>query len=438
MEAGPSAPRFEESLVSYLEVAARTNDFRDLDRYSELAERSAQVAPAVEYLLAKATFERTDLPDDQRVSRALRQFSRVSASSPYYPQALYLVGVCQVQAGHLEEAKQAFARVAALPVTGDTQRNIRELAYLAVGRIDYELGDYSAALDAYQDIPESSPAFYDALYRDLVDVREERATTKRSERPWSWRRWAPRRESLLPERPSLPARPAAAQARASTTTRRRPTTRVVARYGPVRDQIDQLLAVNGDPAAYASTGSCPRRVGRSTSPRSSRRPRGAGPTRRKRSARRRRWLRTSAPGARASPIPTPSSCVCDRRWRTRLVSRLSPPCGPARRRAGTVDAALLQNDTQLVALEQELLANVLTPGEKSELAELARSRADLERQFANLPKTSQQLRGRDLQRLGIIREKEKELFKLALVLESMRAEAVAVQRLLDQTKGSNT
>jgi len=32
------------------------------------------------------------------------------------------------------------------------------------GRLDYEQGKYSEALDAYQEVPETSPVFYEALY----------------------------------------------------------------------------------------------------------------------------------------------------------------------------------------------------------------------------------------------------------------------------------
>ena len=84
--------------------------------------------------------------------------------SPFYGQALYFSGVCRVEQGQLPEARDLFARVAALPPGDATQTQIRELAFLAIGRIDYELGKYSEALDAYQNIPENSPAFYDALY----------------------------------------------------------------------------------------------------------------------------------------------------------------------------------------------------------------------------------------------------------------------------------
>jgi hypothetical protein len=103
-------------------------------------------------------------------------------------------------------------------------------------------------------------------------------------------------------------------------------------------------------------------------------------------------------------------------------------------RIGSVDSALLAADKQLMALDQVVLAKVLTPADQASLKDLATRRADLESRFANLPKNDSQLKGRDEQRLAVLKEKEKDLFKLWMIIQSLRAQGVAVQRLADETK----
>ena len=115
-----------------------------------------------------------------------------------------------------------------------------------------------------------------------------------------------------------------------------------------------------------------------------------------------------------------------------------PALQAGNQRAAAVDAALLQADTQLDGLDREVLRRVLTAGEIAELQKLSVDRADLERRFSQLPKSESQVQGRARERLEELREEEKAVFKLSLVVQSLRAQAIAVQRMAEETRSQRS
>ncbi len=434
LEAGPTAPHFDEALVSYLDVAARTNDFRDIDRYADLAEHSGRVVPVVQYLLAKATFERTDLSEDERVRSSLALFGRVPPQSPFFAQAQYFSGVCRVELGQLPEASALFARVAALPPGDATQNQIRELAFLAIGRINYELGKYSEALDAYQNIPESSSAFYDALY-EIAWTYVKKGDYENARKAAELLTLGAPEGSLLPEANLLRGQLLLKLGRYDEAEETYQA--VVGKYGPVRDQIDQLLAVNGDPAAYFDRLLAQKSGAYDVS--------SLLPPTARAFANTQKGVREAQSvaqdlGAGRRGIADSDAIV--QRLQERMTDAASLAAFPAlqagSQRAAAVDAALLQAATQLDALEREVLRRVLTPEETAELQRLGADRADLERRFAQLPKSESQVQGRDRERLEELREEEKAIFKLSLVVQSLRAQAIAVQRLAEETRSQRS
>ncbi len=434
LESGPATPHFDEALVSYLDVAARTNDFRDIDRYADLAEHSGRIAPGVQYLLAKATFERTDLTEDERIRSSLAFFGRVQPQSPFFAQAEYFSAVCRVEAGQLPEARDLFVRVAALPGTDTAQTQIRELAYLAIGRIDYELGQYSEALDAYQNIPESSPAFYDALY-EIAWTYVKKGDYENARKAAELLTLGAPEGSLLPEANLLRGQLLLKLGRYDEAEETYQA--VVGKYGPVRDQIDQLLSVNGDPAAYFD---------RLLAEKSgvfdvaSLLPATARAFANSQKSVREAQAVAQDLGAGQRGIADSDAIV--QRLRESMKDAASLAAFPAlqagNQRASAVDAALLQVDTQIGALEREVLRRVLTADEVAELKRLAADRADLERRFAQLPKSESQVQGRERERLEELKEEEKAIFKLSLVVQSLRAQAIAVQRLAEETRAQRS
>ena len=102
-------------------------------------------------------------------------------------------------------------------------------------------------------------------------------------------------------------------------------------------------------------------------------------------------------------------------------------------RASAVDAALLGFDRQLVALEQGLLGRYLSTEDRQALAEIQRQRATLQARFDALPKTAAEIDARRSEKVGRLQGLRRDLFKLSLVIQSERAQLVAIRQMQVQT-----
>ncbi len=173
------APYVQRSLGRLIEIAIRIRDFTGVDAYfARLSQLPpSQVDAATNYFKAKYfyslavrdgedTLGQVDASrlEAARAEQARAAFASVGAQSPYHPQARYFMGVLQVLGGKLPDAIASFRYVAGLTPKTEDHRRVVELAKLAVGRINYELDQPEAAIDAYESIPRVSPLFDTALY----------------------------------------------------------------------------------------------------------------------------------------------------------------------------------------------------------------------------------------------------------------------------------
>jgi TolA-binding protein len=428
IEAGPKTPRFGEALSRFLDVSARTGDFQDLDRYIHLTEQSAYLAPEVQYLIGKAHFDRQDLGKEERLRQALAAFGRVPVGSAYFSQALYFSGVCYLLLGDLTKARDLFQRV------GQIKSPVREMGLLAVGRIDYELGKYDDALNAYQEIPESSPQFYDALY-EVAWTYVRKGDYENARKAVELLMLGAPEGTILPEanllRGQLLLKLGKYQESAETYGA------LVAKYGPVRDEIDALLKVHDDPAAYLDrllkqkgdsfdvTSLLPKAAQRFASVRSD--VRGAEQVTAD--------LRESRGGIDdAEEI----AHRLDAKTQEADSMRIFPALQAGYARAGAVDAALLDYDAQVLSLQRRLLEPSL---DSSEVTALNREQAEiarLQQSFASLPKTEEQLQQRQDAIVQRLKDLEREIFRLSLTIQSQRAQLVAVRAMAEQTRGQRT
>jgi len=198
--------------------------------------------PEALYLAAKATYRRADLPAAERRAAALAAFEAVPP--PFDLAAAYFRGALHVQAGALERAAVELERCAAAEPADARQREIRELCWLAQGRVEGELGHVARALDGYARVPRESPRFDEALY--------ESAWTYVKARRYDL---ALRSAGLVADAASgspLAPRATLLQAHLALKTGRHGEAvetyeRVVNAYAPVRDELDAILALHEDP-----------------------------------------------------------------------------------------------------------------------------------------------------------------------------------------------
>ncbi len=424
IEAGPTTPHFGESLSRFLDIAARTSDFRDLDRYVDLTRHTGYLAPEVQYLIGKANFDRQDLGKAERMKEALAAFARVSPDSAYRPQALYFSGVCYLILGDLPKARELFMQVA------QGKSAIRDQAYLAVGRVDYELGHYTEALNAYQEIPETSPQFYDSLY-EVAWTYVKKGDYESARKAVELLMLAAPEGTLLPEANLLRGQLLLKLGKYEESAEA--YNALATKYAPVRDQIDALLKMHEDPAAYLDhllsqkgenfdvTSLLPAEARGWATARSD--VRGAEQVTAD--------LRESQKG-----IGDAQDIV--RRLDEKTLQADSMHVFPALQagyaRAGAVDTALLTYDARLIDLQRSILEQYLDPAQNPALARQQAEIASLQRSFENLPKTQEDLQTRQEAILRRLKDLDREIFRMSIALQSERAQLIAVQRMAEQTR----
>ncbi|MHB1845434.1 MAG: tetratricopeptide repeat protein [Deltaproteobacteria bacterium] len=429
IDLGPGQGHFEDALGRYLDIAARTRDFRDMDRYVSLSRQNGHLSPGVQYLLAKAAFERTDLGPTERLGAAMAAFAAIPPG-PHYLKARYYIGVCEVELGELRRALAQFqAVVQAAPTGAPDEGAIQELGWLAIGRIQYQLGNYQGALDAYQAIPESSASFYDALYEIAWTYVKKGAYENAGKAV----------DLILLGAPDTKLTPSVNLLKGQLLLKlqkyadaEETFNLVINKYGPVRDEIDALLRAHDDPAAYfeqllAAKGK--------TFDVATLLPPAAQP-----------WANSRTDVGEAQAVvadlgDSQRGIAEGRQIVERLEQRISsagsmdafPALQAGYARAGAVDSALVSYDRQLVGLEQELLAHALSPADQQALAAAQAERQALEAKFDALPKSETQVDARRTQMVERLATLEKELFRLSLVIQSERAQLVAVHQMQEET-----
>ncbi len=160
--------RAAEALNRLVDAGIRGNDTPSLEAAPTEARRLQGAGLPVSYAAGKALYALGRYPD------ALAQLQQVSATSPFAIQAGYLQGV--VLTKEADEAVAAsgatpnyaaavtkFHNVARMPGRSPGDEAVKDLAWLAVGRLLYEMGDSPNALNAYSHVDAESPHYRDAL-----------------------------------------------------------------------------------------------------------------------------------------------------------------------------------------------------------------------------------------------------------------------------------
>lgn len=148
---------FEDAVRRQLEVYGI---LRDSERFYALYQTwilSGRVPPTdqVKYTVAKSFWRQGEN------ARAKAMFGEIPVGGGYHAKARYFLGAVLVSEGEYESAAAEFGRVVEMD---SADPEIKELAWLALGRVNYEIGQYAKALSAYQKIPAGSDYFADQLY----------------------------------------------------------------------------------------------------------------------------------------------------------------------------------------------------------------------------------------------------------------------------------
>jgi tetratricopeptide (TPR) repeat protein len=199
----PSDARFQvyfgRALARLVDVSLRIGDIQGLD---DVFQRLGQVPPSqvdagLNYAKGKAYFAKNDF------ATAQASFQAVSPGTEYGHQARYFLGLMamkqirpvtktapaqtnpQTQATvappNYKPAIDVFRQVTELPPDTDDHRHVIDLAWMAIGRLFYEMEQYEQASDAYGHVQRESPEFDTMLY-ELAWVYVRLGDVQRAER----------------------------------------------------------------------------------------------------------------------------------------------------------------------------------------------------------------------------------------------------------------
>lgn len=156
--------RLKDVVLALLEIASATQRYENVEGYiARLRQAGGLSRPDVDYIHGKMLF-RSAGGDRGQLTRALETFNSIPATTAVAPQSSYYAGVVLVSLGNNEGAIAKFTEAADRAAKGANGSAIRELSYLALGRVHHEMGDVAKAVDAYQQIRQTSPHFSDMLF----------------------------------------------------------------------------------------------------------------------------------------------------------------------------------------------------------------------------------------------------------------------------------
>jgi tetratricopeptide (TPR) repeat protein len=149
----------QQALQRLVEIALRLDDFEKVEEYLTRLERIPpdQLEPSVPYVRGKYLYVRGK-PDD-----ATAIFLNIPAANEYYLQSRYFVGTIQVAKGDLASAATTFDSILRVQPRNDTDKEVQDLARLAVGRLFYERNQFDKAAEAYGSIPRQSKHYAEAM-----------------------------------------------------------------------------------------------------------------------------------------------------------------------------------------------------------------------------------------------------------------------------------
>ncbi len=156
---GGSSRLEQQALQRLVEIALHTGDFEHVDDYLKRLENvpPAELEPSVPYVRGKYAYFRG------RSDQAMAVFATIPPQSPYYLQSLYFTATIQVQKGQYAAALAIFDGIARGQPRNDGEKEVRDLARLAVGRLNYEQNQFVGAREAYAGVLRESLHFDEAM-----------------------------------------------------------------------------------------------------------------------------------------------------------------------------------------------------------------------------------------------------------------------------------
>lgn len=425
--------RLKDVVLALLKIANDTRHYEDVERYiDQLSRAGAVTKPTVDYIHGKTIFQAAN-GDRSQLDRAYRTFKGVPAGSDVGAEAAYYAGVVQVQLGKYAEAVPEFTEAAQRAGKSAEGRAVREMAYLSLGRVHFELGDVAKAVDAYQEVGRTSPAFSEMLFEVAwAHVKAAKQSEDDAQRQTSLTRALRMAELLMASSPDSKLFPEARilegnlQIKLGAPESAYDTFQsIVDGYGGARTQLATLIATNPDPRQFfdqlvaadmhnlTSTEILPP-VAVTWA---------VDTTEMKQAVHVLGDMSTSEQYQReARELLDALSLAISGEQRYNLFTGI----GDARAKAYGADNRLLLAERRLVNLEHKLMRPFLGPAELGSLDAHATRRRALEADMDALPQSGEQVEEAGRQIGEAYRAAERRSFRQSYQISSMRAQIVAI------------
>lgn len=169
-------PYGSKAIARLVDIAMRVDDPKDPKTADEVLARINAVPPGdVDSTLLYAKGKALYFKKDYDAAKAA--LTSVGADGGFQHQARFILGVIalkQSQPGKYKGAVDAFSRVTELPGDTDEHKEVVDLAWIAIGRLLYEMDELDQAVLAYGHVDKSSRHFDTRLYEEAwVYVRQE-------------------------------------------------------------------------------------------------------------------------------------------------------------------------------------------------------------------------------------------------------------------------
>lgn len=149
---------YQEAVVRLLEIASATNDFDGVEALYSRLDTMQNVNPMLSYMRGKTLYRQ------KKYAEAREWFQRASQSSEYAFVARYYEGIAFSAQRLFAPAREVFLSIIQSVPRTPTDSNVVDMAYLALGRLAYEEGDYDSAVEYYIQLPRTSPSFERSLH----------------------------------------------------------------------------------------------------------------------------------------------------------------------------------------------------------------------------------------------------------------------------------
>jgi len=218
----------------------------------EIVRGRVEATDTINYAVGKAFYAQDESPE------AAVHFGKIGPTSPWYGKAAYFRGAILVADSRLEEATQLFKEVSELSVDSVDDRRVHDLALLALGRINFELGNHLEAVEHYNRIGGDSEYTADKEFELVWSYIElARNETEWDKQQAAWQNGLRTIEIFLL---AFPEHEYTAQlklveghlhmAKVEHDSALTAYEKVIVDYTPIRDLFGELANSNSDPAEY--------------------------------------------------------------------------------------------------------------------------------------------------------------------------------------------